>query len=64
MKKMKIVEGEEYCISRISNYYGDLTIKTEKGKFYWSIENYNGHHWEEIPPYLFRALVRFEKSLD
>ena len=49
-------------IGQIGNYYGGLFVKTENGKFYWSIENYNGHHWEEIPISLFDALNTFEDS--
>ena len=47
-------------IGEIENYYGGLSVKTEGGKYYWSIEDYNGEHWEEIPATLFEALNTFE----
>lgn len=47
-------------IGEIGNYYGCLNAKEEGGRFYWSIENYDGHHWQEIPKYLYDALVKFE----
>jgi len=43
----------------IRNYYGGLEIKEEDGKYYWGIENYNGTKYEEIPKYLYDALVKF-----
>lgn len=36
-------------IGDIGNYYGSLSVKAENGKFYWSIENWDGEHWDEIP---------------
>jgi hypothetical protein len=47
-------------ISDIGNYYGCLKVKQEGGEFAWSIENWDGEHWEEIPEYLFVALNRFQ----
>lgn len=47
-------------IGEIGNYYGSLCVKAESGRCYWSIENYDGDHWEEIPQYLFDALNRFQ----
>ena len=49
-------------IGEIGNYYGGLSVKTENGKHYWSIENFNGDYWEEIPATLFDALNAFEDS--
>ena len=50
----------EQSIGDIGNYYGGLSVKTEDGKHYWSIENYDGQNWEEIPESLYRALVKYE----
>jgi hypothetical protein len=50
-------------IGEIGNYYGCLTVKSEGKKFYWSIENWDGHCWEEIPENLFEALVNLEKTV-
>jgi len=49
-------------IGKIGNYYGSLSVKTEGGKHYWSIENWDGDYWEEIPAELFDALNAFEDS--
>lgn len=49
-----------WTIGNIGNYYGYLNVKEEDGKFYWSIENYDGFYWEEIPKYLWEALNKFE----
>ena len=43
----------------IGNYYGGLEIKEEDGKYYWGIENYNDTEYEDIPKYLYDALVKF-----
>lgn len=49
-------------IGGIGNYYGCLSIKEEAGRYFWSIGNYDGHSWEEIPEYLYRALVQYEEG--
>jgi hypothetical protein len=49
-------------IGDIGNYYGGLCAKEEDGRFFWSIENYDGHDWEEIPKYLYDALMRYENE--
>jgi hypothetical protein len=49
-------------IGNISNYYGGLSVKTEDNKCYWSIEDYDGHDWTEIPESLYRALVEYETA--
>lgn len=50
-------------IDVIGNYYGGLYVKEVGQNFYWSIENYDGHHWRLIPEYLYRALLKFEHSM-
>lgn len=55
-------EQEGITIGEIGNYYGGLSIKREDGKCYWSIENYDGHEWQEIPQYLYGALALYEKE--
>ena len=40
----------------IGNYYGGLSIQMIDGICYWSIENYDGEDWVEIPRYLFDAI--------
>lgn len=47
-------------IGDIGNYYGSLNIKEEDGAYFWSIENYDGHHWQEITESLYLALIAFE----
>lgn len=49
-------------IGDIGNYYGCLEIKKEDGKYFWSIECYSGHHWDEISKELYYALLDFEAS--
>jgi hypothetical protein len=50
-------------IGNIGNYYGGLSVKEEDGKYFWSIENWDGHGWEEIPKSLYDELVRYDESL-
>ena len=47
-------------IGEIGNCYGDLKVAQQDSRFFWAIENWNGHEWEEIPEYLFVALNRFQ----
>lgn len=47
-------------IGSIGNYYGGLSVKEEDGSFYWSIENWDGESWEEIPESLYWELISFE----
>jgi hypothetical protein len=54
--------SNEQEIGNIGNYYGGLSVKTEDGKCYWSIENYDGNRWEEIPESLYRALKEYETA--
>lgn len=52
----------EFGVGNIGNYYGGLVVKSENDKYYWSITNYNGDSWEEIPEYLYDALVAFSEE--
>jgi hypothetical protein len=52
----------EQEIGDIGNHYGGLSVKKEDGKFYWSIEDYDGHDWLEIPEYLHMTLVHYENN--
>ena len=49
-------------IGNIGNYYGSLEVKKEDGAFFWSIENWDGTVWEEIPESLYIELVKFEEE--
>jgi hypothetical protein len=49
-------------IGNIGNYYGDLRVRVDQGKFYWGIDNYNGTDWEEITEELYNALVKFNNK--
>jgi hypothetical protein len=60
MKTEDLERGTQ--IGEIENYYGGLHIKKENDKFWWAIENYTGFNWEEIPEYLYNALMRFHKE--
>lgn len=46
----------------IGNLYGDLNIKVENGTPYWCIDCVNGYDWEQIPEYLYEALIKFNKE--
>jgi hypothetical protein len=46
-------------IGNIGNYYGDLQVRVDQGKFYWGIDNYDGVDWEEITEELYCALIKF-----
>lgn len=50
-------------IGRIGNYYGRLAVKEENGKYFWSIEDWDGHHWDEIPKLFYDELVKYDDSL-
>lgn len=47
-------------IGKIYNYYGGLCVKEESNKYYWSIEDWNGHDWKEITKELYDSLNKFE----
>jgi hypothetical protein len=49
-------------IGDIGNYYGGLFVKQEGDKYYWSIEDWNGHGWQEIPQFLYDALLKFQEQ--
>lgn len=49
-------------IGEINNFYGGLNVKIEAGKYFWSIEDYGGHDWQEIPKSLYDELVKFEQN--
>ncbi len=59
-KGLNIMEPIE--VGEIGNYYGGLSIKEEDGHFFWSIENYDGDDWEEIPRYLYIAIRKYEQE--
>lgn len=47
-------------IGDIGNYYGCLEVTTMGKQYFWCIENWDGKSWEEIPEYLYDALVKYE----
>lgn len=49
-------------VGDIGNYYGGLGVTTVDGKHYWSIEDWSGCDWQEIPKYLYDALVKFKQE--
>ena len=54
--------GVVQSVGEIGNYYGGLSVCCYDNKYYWSIENWNGNAWEEIPEYLYLTLIRYEKE--
>ena len=51
-------------IGGIGNYYGGLEVKKESERFWWSIEDWNGHYWEEITESLYNELVKHQQRID
>lgn len=51
------------CIGNIGNYYGGLVVKEENDKYYWGIEDWDGTYWDEIPKYLYDALLNYQQEL-
>ena len=49
-------------IGTIGNYYGGLWIDEQDGKFFWSVENYDGCGWEEIPRSLYDELMKLKRD--
>lgn len=47
-------------IGTIGNYYGHLEVCESDGNYFWSIDDYCGTRYEEIPESLYRALIEFE----
>jgi hypothetical protein len=47
-----------YSPDGIGNYYGGLNICRVDENCYWSIENYNGDDWSQIPEMLFIEIIR------
>lgn len=56
MKEIKTKIGD------IGNYYGGLNVKKTKEGYFWSIENYDGDWWSEIPKHLYDALISYEEE--
>lgn len=46
----------------IGNYYGNLTIKSESGKFYWQMPDWKDVPFIEIPEYLYNALYKYSEQ--
>lgn len=55
-------DHDEIEIGKICNYYGSLSVKVENGVPYWSIENWDGHYWEQITIGLYHSLIEFNES--
>lgn len=52
-------------IGSISNYDGHLEVYESGGKYYWYMDDYDiAEDHEEIPKYLYDALVKFETERD
>ncbi|AUR97557.1 hypothetical protein NVP1240O_57 [Vibrio phage 1.240.O._10N.261.52.F8] len=44
------------------NCNGDLEVAESEGKFYWSVKNWDGYHWSEIPESLYREIIKHESD--
>jgi hypothetical protein len=58
------IKMEYTTIGDIGNYYGQLNVKVDSDKYFWSIENHSGFDWEEIPKTLYDECVKFEETRD
>lgn len=54
-----MTEENQLAIPNTSNYYGSLNICRTGGKYWMSMECYNGFEWTEIPEYLYEALLKY-----
>lgn len=46
------------------SYYGQLNVKKEHGKYFWSVENWDGLSWQEILRYLYKSLAKHHRETD
>lgn len=63
-EEITFIDQEIKKIGDIENYYGGLFIKSDNDRYYWGIENYTSTRCEEIPKYLYDALIKFENERD
>ena len=56
--------GDERGIGEVGNYYGGISVKQNEGEYFWSIEDWDGDNWREIPKYLFDALTKHQDELE
>ncbi|MNY45134.1 hypothetical protein D3C86_1802170 [compost metagenome] len=49
-------------IGTLENYYGSIEVCKKNGKYSWILGDYSGKNEEEIPEYLYDALVKFEQE--
>lgn len=53
---------EGMSVGDIGNTYGGLFIKEVGGLCFWTIEDYSGKTWSEIPRYIYNDLFRYETN--
>jgi len=58
----EMINYESKTIGTIGNYYGELEIRKENGKYFWGIYSWGGCNWEEITEELYKALVKYENQ--
>lgn len=49
-------------IGEIGNYYGGLNLKVEGGVAMCGIKDWDGVLYEDIPEYLYKVLMKFQKE--
>ena len=52
----QIPDLPEVDVGGVGNHYGGLSIRCIDGRPEWSIENWDGHHWQDCPITVFHAL--------
>ena len=56
------LRNEEQEIGGIGNEVGGLSVSIVNKVFFWGIEDHRHTKLEEIPKYLYDALIKFEKE--
>ncbi len=62
-KARRMLDKNSFAVGAIKNCHGGLCVSSMGGKRYWRLEDFAHDEyckWEEIPEYLFTALVRFK----
>ena len=59
--ELELNDDGVYIIGETHNIYGGAEVKNEGDKYYWQVScEINGDNWQEIPKYLYVALMTFE----
>ena len=62
LKKERQLDQNAKDIETIGNHYGCLRFSEFEDKFYWSITDWYGDDWDDIPKYLYDALLKYHNE--